>query len=119
MAKTNPMLYEPVMIPPEEFNYEEWEKCRTANVARLKEIEQKAIEDGGLLHRFLYESVADGQAIYQIVKVNKKTVKVRICSVDGRYCDYVVPQWGIEATINIEYAEAGIKWQDMWRNKKF
>jgi hypothetical protein len=119
MAKTNHMIYVPAQTCSEEFNYQEWEECRKVNFERLKEIEEKAIANGGILYRFLYESVADGKAIYQIIKVNKRTVRVRLCSVDGCFDDYVVPQWGEEATINIEYAESGIKWQDAWRNRKF
>ena len=117
MTKINPMLYVPIKIHTENDSWQKWEECRKANLEHLEEIEKKAIANGGLLHRFLYESVADGKAIYQIIKVNKKTVRVRLCCVDGCFSDYAVPQWGDEATIDIEYAKSGIKWQDMWRNR--
>lgn len=119
MAKTDPMIYEPVRTCPKEFNLREWEECRKANFDHLKAIEEKAIANGSLLHRFMYETVADGKAIYQIVKVYKKTVKVRLCNISGSdYEDYVVPQWGEEASIPISYATSSISWQDMWRNRR-
>lgn len=119
MTKINPMLYAPVKTCAIDDFSEKWEECQKANTERLKEIEDKAIASGDIMYRFLYESVADGKAIYQIIKVNKKTVRVRLCCIDGCFSDYVVPQWGDEATIDIEYAKSGIKWQDMWRNRKF
>ena len=109
------MIYEPVKVCTEENFCKTWEEVRKANEEHLQKIEEKAIADGGLLHRFLYESVADGKAIYQIIKVNKTTVRVRLCSMDGLYDDYIVPQWGEEATISKEYAISGIRWQDTWR----
>ena len=118
MANSDPMIYKPVRLYDEGHDWKELEACRKINFERLKEIEEKAIKDGGLLYRFLYESVADGKAIYQIVKVNKRTVKVRLCSIDGYYNDYVVPQWGEEATVSIAYATSGVNWQDMWRKRK-
>jgi hypothetical protein len=111
----NTMIYEPVMACTEENYCQTWKTALEVNEAHMQAIEQKAIESGDILYRFLYESVADGKAIYQIVKVNKRTVKVRLCSLDGLYCDYVVPQWGTEATIPIDYAKYRINWQDTWR----
>lgn len=118
MSKTNPMIYVPAKTCTIDDFCKKWAECTKANMARLEEIEQKAIANGGILYRFLYESVADGKAIYQIVKLNKKTARVRLCCIDGCFADYVVPQWGDEATIPIEYAYKGIAWQDMWRNRK-
>ena len=117
MANKDPMIYQPIKAYDGPYNYEKWQECREANFNHLKEIENKAIASGGLIYRFLYEAVADGKAIYQIIKVNKRTVRVRLCDIDG-YADYVVPQWGEEATVNIEYAESGIKWQDAWRARR-
>lgn len=115
------MIYSPQKVCTEE-NYIEMyaDVCKT-NETHIENIEKQAIANGGLLHRFLYESVADGKAVYQIVKVNKTTVRVKLCSIDGLYDDYVVPQWGKEATIPMSYAENSIRYQDAWReavNKK-
>ena len=111
----NEMIYEPVKICTEENFSKTWLEVHKANEKHIQEIENKAILNGGLLHRFLYESVADGKAIYQIIRENKTTVRVRLCSIDGLFDDYVVPQWGVEATIPKSYAEKSIKFQDMWR----
>ena len=111
----NDMIYQPVMICTEENYLKTYQDVRKANIEHLEKIEQKAIAQGSLLYRFLYEGVADGKAIYQIIKVNKTTVRVRLCILDGLYDDYVVPQWGDEATIDREYAEQNILRQDMWR----
>ena len=109
------MIYEPIKVCTEENFCQTWLEVHEANEARIREIEEKAISDGTLLYRFLYESVADGKAIYQIIKENKTTVRVRLCSMDGLYDDYIVPQWGAEATIPKSYAESGIRFQDAWR----
>lgn len=109
------MLYSPVKRCTEENYFDTYTEVTETNLKRIKEIEQKAIADGGLLHRFLYESVADGQAIYQIIKVGKRTVKVALCSIDGLYINYVVPQWGDLSTIKKDYAERSIRMQDAWR----
>ena len=108
----NNMLYEPVVCCTEQNYCQMWQSVQQTNIEKIEEIEEKAIAAGGLLYRFLYESVADGKAIYQIVKVNKQTVRVRLCSIDGLYYDYVVPQWGREATIPIKYAQSAIAYQD-------
>ena len=113
--KNNTMIYEPVKVCTEENYSRTWDEVQKANIAHLEKIEAKAIEQGGLLYRFLYEPVADGKAIYQIIKVNKRTVRVRLCSIDGLYYDYMVPQWGEEATVPIDYAQSGINWQNAWR----
>ena len=111
----NEMLYQPVKTCVNYTDYREVEDAQKQNLARIEEIEKAAIARGGLLHRFIYESVADGKSIYQIIKVNKKTVQVHLCPVDGLYSDYVVPYWGMRATIPIEYAEKSIRAQDTWR----
>ena len=113
----NSMIYEPVMTCSEEEFCKKWKDCQEANMKRLNEIEDKAIAQGGLLYRFLYEGVADGKAIYQIIKVNKKTVRVRLCCIDGCFYDYVVPQWGDEATVPKDYVESQIQFQDLFRDR--
>ena len=116
------MLYSPVKVCSEDKYFEQYQDVVDANMKHIKQIEKEAKSKNTILHRFLYESVADGQAIYQIVKENKQTVQVAICSIDGLYYnDYMVPQWGEKATIPKEYAEHGIRCQDAWEeamNKK-
>lgn len=111
------MIYVPVKTCTIEEYTKKWEECTRDNRAKIDEIEKKAIANGGLLHRFMYEPVADGKAVYQIIKVNKKTVRVRLCCIDGCFNDYVVPQWGDEATIPIDYAQSVIDFQNLWRTQ--
>lgn len=109
------MIYVPVKTCTLENYSEEWEECQRLNQEEIERIEKIAIQNGGLLYRFLYEGVADGKAVYQIIRVNQKTAKVRWCLIDGLFASYVVPQWGKEAEIPLEYAERQIAFQDMWR----
>lgn len=107
-------IYKPVKIY-NDGNIDELMDCIRVNEQHMNEIEKAAIEEGGLLHRFIYEPVADGKAIYQIVRVNKRTVNIRLCSLDGKYADYVIPYWGESASIDKAYAEASIQRQDTMR----
>ena len=109
---TNEMIYTPVKTCTEENYCKMWQECEKANTELIEKIEDAAKKSGSILYRFLYESVADGKAIYQIIKVNKKTARVRICSIDGCFYDYVVPQWGAEATVSLDYVQKQINWQD-------
>jgi hypothetical protein len=111
----NKMLYVPPITCSEKEYCNKWEGAIKANQKHLEDIENKAIASGKLLYRFIYEPVADGQAIYQIIRVNKNTVKIRLCQIDPLYADYVVNYWGKEATIKKEYAEQQIRSQDALR----
>lgn len=57
------------------------------NFEYMQEIDSAAIKQGGLKYRFIYIQVADGLACYQILKVNKKTVKIK--HVTGLCDDYI------------------------------
>ena len=114
MAK-NEMLYSPAVTCSEDEYCAKWEGAIKANEKRIDLIEKDAIKLGGLLYRFIVEPVADGKAVYQIVKVNKNTVKIKLCQIDPVYNDYIVPYWGLEATIDKSYAEQSIKQQDALR----
>ena len=108
------MIYTPVKVYAEG-KIDELMDCIATNEKHMNEIEKDAIAKGGLLHRFIYEPVADGKAIYQIVRVNKRTVNIKLCSLDGKYADYIVPYWGESASIDRTYAENAIKSQDIMR----
>ena len=109
------IVYKPVKVY-SGGNIDELMDCIKANEAHMNEIEKAAIAEGGLLHRFIYEPIADGNAIYQVVRVNKKTVNLKICSLDGKYFDYVIPYWGDNPSVNREYVESSIARQDAIRN---
>jgi len=76
----------------------------------LKSIDQGAKAKGELKHRYIQESCADSYAYYQIVKVNKKTVKITHLALGGD--DWVIPYWGYEAIIDRAYAEQSVSWRD-------
>jgi hypothetical protein len=90
------------------------------NWAKLQECDKTAKENGELVGRYIDEPFADGKAIYQIVKENKKTVRIRVCT--GLGDDWVIPYWGEEATIDKEYAVKKVAQRDalaeLFRKKK-
>lgn len=101
------MLYVEIKESEEKDFCKRWDE----NTKRIDEIDKKAKEEGTLLHRFIYESIADGKAVYQIIKVNKKTVRIRVC--EGIGDDWVIPYWGREASIDKAYVEEMIRRQDV------
>lgn len=76
----------------------------------ISTIDNDAAQRETLLHRFIYEPYADGFAVYQIIRVNKRTVRIRVCTGIGD--DWVIPYWGIEATISLDYAQSHINRRD-------
>lgn len=80
------------------------------NQKQLDQIDSEAKANGELLWRYIQEPCADGYAVYQIVKVNKKTVRIRNCT--GLGDDWVIPYWGGETTIGRDYAELKTKRKD-------
>ena len=56
------------------------------------------------------EAYADGYAIYQIVRENKNTVRIKVCKDIGD--DWVIPYWGEETTIDKSHAERNIGHRD-------
>lgn len=86
-----------------------YETHQAENWSELKSIDRIAKNRGTILHRFIREPVADGYAIYQIVKLNKKTVRIQHCT---GYSDYKVSYWGDGAVIDRGYAENSVKGRD-------
>ena len=80
------------------------------NQTLLDQIDSEAKAKGELLWRYIQEPFADGYAVYQIVKVNKKTVRIRVCG--GLGDDWIIPYWGEEATIEIEHARWRVEMRD-------
>lgn len=105
------MLYTPKLpkgFEEENFDVNEWPQMTEENEERIRELDKQAKEQGSILYRFLYEPVADGIGIYQIIKVNKKTCRIKYCSTDG-YNEYQVRQWGETATIPMQYVLAALE----------
>ena len=112
------LLYTPKLpkgFEQEDFNVEEWLSMAEETEKKVRELDRKAKESGSILYRFLYEPVADGKGIYQIIKVNKKTCRIRYCSTDG-YNEYQVRQWGEIATVPMQYVLDALGRQDYLDN---
>lgn len=77
------------------------------NWQKLQKEDQEAKNNGTLVNRYIQEGVADGYAIYKIIRENRKTVRIRV--VTGLGDDWQVSYWGAEATIEKSYAEANIR----------
>jgi len=80
------------------------------NQAILDQIDSEAKDKGELLWRYIQEPFADGYAIYQIIKVNKKSVRIEVCT--GLGDDWVIPYWGEEATIDLDHAQWRLQIRD-------
>jgi len=67
----------------------------------LQDIDKEAKKSNKILGRYITEPFADGNAFYQIIKVNKRTCKIRVCT--GLGDDWVIPYWGREAIVDKKY----------------
>lgn len=102
------MLYVPIMETQIKNCLERWDK----NNRRLSEINEDARKKGELLHRVIYIPYADGHAVYQIIKVNKRTVRIKACIEIGD--DWIIPYWGKEASVDKQFVEQEIRKVDLW-----
>ena len=98
------------------FDWRRSEQIWQQNFAEIQRINQLARERGTIVGRIISESVADGQAHYQIIKENKNSVRIRHCK--GFPDDYMVSYWGEEATIDKQYALRHIRFDDYWHNHR-
>lgn len=80
------------------------------NLANIDVIDKEAKNKGQYLHRFVYEPYADGHAVYQIIKENKKTFRIRVCQGVGD--DWVLPYWGNETLVDKDYILSNINRRD-------
>jgi hypothetical protein len=96
MGKTM-LLYTPI-----ELTNENWREAYDQNWKSINDCDQKAKADGKLVGRFLDFPYADGKAIYQIVKENKQSVVIVVCTGIGD--DWVLPFLGEKATVKKSYA---------------
>lgn len=79
---------------------------RRRNSELLQRIDEAARAQGGLLWRVIRYAVADGYAVYQIVKVNKTSVRVAYCpGLEENPDEYQVDAWGRQATVPLSIAE--------------
>lgn len=102
------MIYEPEEVDFK--NYKEADKKIKNNFNRLVNIDKTSKRIGKVLYRFIAEPYADGRAYYQIIKINKKTVKIKVCT--GLGDDWVIPYWGHECNIDKDFALRKLKYRD-------
>ena len=110
------MLYNPKSRELKPFDLDEYLKIDEENTNQLIEIDKKQKENGTMLYRYISVPYADGRAYYQITKVNKKTVRIRVCLGIGD--EWILPYWGEETSIPISEAETFLKQRDFWDNLK-
>ncbi|MCH8744336.1 MAG: hypothetical protein IIB31_01660, partial [Chloroflexi bacterium] len=84
----------------------QWE----ANQEKLNKQDEKAKIEGKLVGRIIEEPFADSHATYEIIKENKKTVKIKVCV--GLGDDWVIPYWGNEATIKKDFVLSKFNYAD-------
>lgn len=91
--------------------WEQLEPVLKENWDKLVEQDTEAKEAGTLVGRYLREPVADGNAIYVITKVYKKTVRIRYVP---EVCpdEYRVAYFKDNGSIRREYAEKSVRWRD-------
>jgi len=86
--------------------FEEWDKNYDKMVAKDK----KARKKGKLVGRYMREPIADGYAYYEIIKENKKTLRLKV--IVGLGDDWRVPYWGDEANVDKNYVVDLIAFED-------
>lgn len=88
-----------VLEPVEDYHHrpvEEWMKAHDAQWARLRAEDDAAMAAGTLYGRVLSHQYADGSAVYQVVKVNKRTVRAQVVHIGDAW---VLPAWGETPTL--------------------
>jgi hypothetical protein len=106
-------LYRPQGTHP---GYSDWpaiEAYYKANEAELERCDREAVGAGTLVGRYITHPIADGQAVYQIIRENKRTVRIQVCR--GLGDDWTLPAWGEEATISRSTAEEFLRRKDGMR----
>ena len=103
------MLYTPIENP----NLG-WKERFDQNWEKLEKCDKEAAAKSELVGRYITEPFADSSAVYQIIKENKKTVRIHVCTGIGD--DWVIPYWGKEATVDKEYVLKKIKQREFLEN---
>jgi len=101
-------------------DHDEISKRMSENQEQLEECDRQARENDQIVGRYITHPFADGQAVYQIIRDNKRSVRIRVCI--GLGDDWVLPAWGYEYTLDKEQALQFLGFQDSMRElstKKF
>jgi hypothetical protein len=102
-----------MIYTPKEVNFEDYEtadKNIKSNFNQLQKIDKSAKQKGKILYRYITQPHADGRAYYQIIKENKKTVRIKVCTGIGD--DWIIPYWGEECSIDKKFATELISSRD-------
>ncbi|MDP3025904.1 MAG: hypothetical protein Q8O10_10290 [candidate division Zixibacteria bacterium] len=100
-------LYKLKPVPQDCSDFKKLDKIWKENWAQLKRQDEEAKKKGTIIGGFLTEPIADGKAIYQIVRETKVQVLIKVCT--GLGDDWVIPYWGEKAVIDKEYAIQSIR----------
>ena len=90
------MLYTPIVD-----ESMDWIEQSKKNWEAINQCDKESSVKGELAGRYITEPIADGNAVYQIVRENKKTVRIQVCT--GLGDDWVIPYFGEEATVDKSY----------------
>jgi hypothetical protein len=107
------MKYVPKSVDYKKMGWEETSKIYDENREQLEVCDKQARDANRLVGRYIQHTFADGYAIYQIIKTNKHSVRIRVCT--GLGDDWVLPAWGQECTIDMETALQFVGWRDSMR----
>ena len=86
------------------------------NEAKILAQDKRAKERQSMVGRVIMHPYADGQAVYEITRVNKRTVRIRV--VTGIGDDWVLPAWGAETLIPFDTAVEFLQRRDFWLNRE-
>lgn len=105
-----PKLYAPLGDHPGYHDWNALERYMKSNWDILDRCDQEAVAAGTLVGRYISHPIADGRAHYQIIRENKRTVRIRVCR--GLGDDWVLPAWGEESSISRAVAENFLRRKD-------
>jgi hypothetical protein len=83
------------------------------NEALLDAIDARAMARGAILGRYIREPFADGHATYQVIDLTKTRARIRVCR--GLGDDWVIPYWGEEASVDLDFVQQRIKHRDSFK----
>ena len=90
-------------------SWEEYEAEYNRLWAALEAADQAGKDAGTLVGRYIQEPRGDGYAIYQVVKENKRTVRIKHVEIGDAW---VVPMWGGGCSLPKQWAEQNIYRRD-------
>ncbi len=105
-------MYVPKPVDYREKDWKKVMKMYDENMERLEACDKKARDAGKIVGRYIQHPYADGHAVYQIVRENKHTVRIRVCT--GLGDDWILPAWGEECTIDKATAMQFLSIRDNW-----